>query len=105
MMGKIISIDDFRRQRLERQLKKRLEEAEGDLAKAYDAQRELIHLLRRAKCPTRYEERILEIMEGVSYAMVGQRAYLMGNAGHGPEKTIRGLQSAGQELPRFPLED
>jgi hypothetical protein len=64
MMGQVVSIEDFRRQYLNRQLKKRLKAAQGDLAKAYRTQRDLIGELRRARCPIQTEQCILEIMEG-----------------------------------------
>jgi hypothetical protein len=64
-MAGVVSINDFRRQRLDRQLKKRLKEARGDLANAQTAQRELISELRRARCPTDEEEYILKVRENV----------------------------------------
>ena len=69
MMGQVVSIDDFRRQRLDRKLKKRLQDARGDLANAQEAQRDLISELRRACWPTDEEERILRAMENVAHVM------------------------------------
>jgi len=85
MMGQVVSIEDFRRQCLNRQLKKRLMAAQGDLARAYRAQRDLIDELRRARCPIQTEQRILEIMEGAWHAMVGERPRLIGDFGRDPE--------------------
>ena len=69
MMGQVVSIDDFRRQRLDRKLKKRLQDAQGDLANAQEAQRDLISKLRRARWPADEEERILKAIENVAHVM------------------------------------
>src|SRR5262245_18399972 len=69
MMGQVVSIDEFRRQRLDRQLKKRLKDAQGDLANAQAAQRDLISELRCACWPTDEEERILKAMECVAHVV------------------------------------
>ena len=69
MMGQVVSIDDFRRQHLDRKLQKRLKDAQGDLANAQAAQRDLISDLRRACWPTDEEERILKAMENVAHVM------------------------------------
>jgi hypothetical protein len=105
MMGQVVSIEEFRRQRLDRELKKRLKAAQDDLAKAYRAQRDLIDDLRQARCPTCNEERILEIMERASYAMIGERAYRLANGGRDPERTLPGPQRDGHELSRFLWDD
>jgi hypothetical protein len=68
-MGQVVSIDEFRRQRLDRQLKKRLKDAQGDLANARAAQGDLISELRHACWPTDEEERILKAMENVAHVM------------------------------------
>jgi hypothetical protein len=99
MMGQVISIEEFRRQRLDRELKKRLKAAHDDIAKAYRAQRDLIDELQQARCPTCNEERILEIMERASYAMIDA------TGGRDGERTLPGPQGAGQELPRFLWDD
>ena len=96
-MGKVVSIEEFRRQRLDKQLKKRLKVAHDHLTKAYRAQYDLIEDLRQARYPTRNEECILEIMERASYA-IDERAYRTGNVGRDPEVT-------GPELARFLTDD
>jgi hypothetical protein len=85
MMGQVVSIEDFRRQCLDRQLKKRLKAAQGDLAKAHRAQCDLIDELRRARCPIQTEQRILEIMERASRAMADERPRIIGDFGRDPE--------------------
>jgi cellobiose-specific phosphotransferase system component IIA len=68
MMGQVVSIEEFRRQRLDRELKKRIKAAQDNLAKAYTAQSDLIDELRQAR-PIRTEARILETMKHASYAI------------------------------------
>jgi hypothetical protein len=85
MMGQVVSIEEFRRQCLDRQLKKRLKAAQGDLATAYRAQRDLIDELWRVRCPIQTEQRILEIMEGASRAMNDERPRIVGHFGRDPE--------------------
>jgi hypothetical protein len=104
MMSQVVSIEEFRRQRLDRQLKKSVKAAQGDLANAYRAQCDLIDELRQARCPTRNQEHILEIMERASYAM-DERAYRIGNIGRDPERTLSRPQEAGYELPRLLSDD
>jgi hypothetical protein len=103
MMGQVVSIEEFRRQRLDRELKKRLKAAQDDLAKAYRAQSDLIDELRRARCPTRRD--IFEIMDRASYALIDERAYRIGNVGRDPERILPSQQGAGPELPRFLSDD
>jgi hypothetical protein len=103
MMGQVVSIEEFRRRRLGRELKKRLKAAQDDLAKAYRAQRDLIDGLRQARYPTCNEERILEIMERASYAMIDD--YRLGNVGRDPERTLGRPQGVSHELPHFLWDD
>jgi hypothetical protein len=101
MMGQVVSIEEFRRQRLDRRLKKSVKAAQGDLANAYRAQCDLIDELRQARCN---QEHILEIMERASYA-IDERAYRIGNIGRDPERTLSRPQEAGYELPRLLSDD
>jgi hypothetical protein len=105
MMGQVVSIEEFRRQRLDRELKKRLKAAQDDLARAYRAQSDLIDELRRARCSTRSEECILEMMDRASYALIDERADRIGNVGRDPERIHPRPQEVGPELPRFLSDD